>query len=1520
MSPTLAINTHLDLVAAVSAVWLVGIVLYRVVQLLVGMLLDAIPLFAPRADEAETPLKRFAVRGLVGAALQFGVTVLSVLARGALAMLRAAGWVLWTLLPMLCLALALVLVHERWSDTMLTLTSVMNGPGGDVLRWLVLTPLTLLDALGTYVFPIWNLLVLILFWSPLQLVAWLLSSSGAVELVWAARELGAAVPALVPSAEAFVRANARLECPLETCVPWRNLSLTAANDTNLTAAVRYEQTCTRVSLAVAAQACLDPRFRTFDFLPAMAHAQRASAHLVTGLSFSCRALWVLVHVALFPLTDPSMWYALDRALNAALFTIVGTPTSAALRCNMAGGFAKRPAMCTPDFAPAWALGSEAALALGDALTHWFKAAYMWLLQGQTAMQANTCSDATPYTAGLWPAAAVLFGSNGNTTQRRPTALVRLGDGRGFAVTDGDSVLWGQDLPRLRWTPSPQAWPFRIDVAWGVATVKVPGGGWGLLGCQCAPALRCAIIASENATQSWELPMEFSLAAETQLLTCERMRVSVQSVRWGRMRPSSLADSVAVGMSDADAAIYVVPICGGTGVQAAACLPSKTFTRGICFPYCMALHLVNEGVHRPITVRGASEWTQGLVLSGMDCASTTTTTTTTTTSDDKSSRTLCRVNADVASSFIADGAVDGNAQCTRSMVCTSVLPDKTVRADYATFTPRVGEDNGVRLVLDGQPLAIGGGIQLRAQTLSDGRVVYDFPSLVGNQANEFTIEPLSPWGVPLNQTPPLYVPKKKSSAHHGIPYNPGTLGRGDTLWFASNPSYDALSAFLDYCQSEGKSVEAQLVVLSNYAPPQVQRVVTAQDACYVMADDDASLRCRDDMLRVLTLPRALPLLTGDDAVFERLYTLCASGEDGGDARLLDLYVEGLEYWDEANIAVAVRRGTLRDLGVLMHSDSIAGATAYYFVSPLTMEARADVPWPNSPLSALTPSGLPPVTTCPLLAANVPDVGAVVGRSLSGTLHLLSTVSNAFFNPFAFEELLDARVVEACPDNALRHSALAECGFALLSLDGAFQEAYAASHAVWEIALWFVDLVFASDAGSVDILGRPLTAAVVRNFLQGLTVIGDATRVTTLFDIEAWLSSMDLNAQAFLEEGGMKRRRLLAKNGGGGGSKDKKSKGVMGYAHSGLMSGVRGFASLVNFVGSMLSGQLFAGADFGALLSTSGAHEQLAGAVFAAPPIAFAEFTYRVLMPLAVDVMASVKGGKPSVASIWQNIGASRDLFDTIVDARLRQACSGLRLMMGYDSQVGQALYWSCRTGADVAPAMLQVLSTVLSDVPLYRCLCVYPAGQVYLDYVQTHCLQYIPPTRKAYWQVRSFPPWFFSRAARGVRPFLHPNRKIRMLRDLTLNLLWLNGLWDLVCVVFMLLRLRAAARIENNGEETATTTMETPHLVWQTPHWSMWQRASDRTNPAARALFAGLVMLWGGVRLIGAVYLYDDTNEDKKEGVRLIVMWTYALESIMLSIAAATGQMREERAFVAAALCVPMLILLRLFAFDGDDYH
>ena len=64
-----------------------------------------------------------------------------------------------------------------------------------------------------------------------------------------------------------------------------------------------------------------------------------------------------------------------------------------------------------------------------------------------------------------------------------------------------------------------------------------------------------------------------------------------------------------------------------------------------------------------------------------------------------------------------------------------------------------------------------------------------------------------------------------------------------------------------------------------------------------------------------------------------------------------------------------------------------------------------------------------------------------------------------------------------------------------------------------------------------------------------------------------------------------------------------------------------------------------------------------------------------------------------------------------------------------------------------------------------------------------------------------------------------------------------------------------------------------------------------------------MLLWGGARLLGAARLHE-------EGVRLHVMWTYARESLVLSIGAMTGRMREGRALAASALCVLMLMLLR----------
>ena len=73
------------------------------------------------------------------------------------------------------------------------------------------------------------------------------------------------------------------------------------------------------------------------------------------------------------------------------------------------------------------------------------------------------------------------------------------------------------------------------------------------------------------------------------------------------------------------------------------------------------------------------------------------------------------------------------------------------------------------------------------------------------------------------------------------------------------------------------------------------------------------------------------------------------------------------------------------------------------------------------------------------------------------------------------------------------------------------------------------------------------------------------------------------------------------------------------------------------------------------------------------------------------------------------------------------------MVGYESQFGRGLYYNCIAGTDLVHATLELAGIVFVDVMLYRCLCVYPGGRDYLEYVQEHCASYIPPSRKAFWQ-------------------------------------------------------------------------------------------------------------------------------------------------------------------------------------------
>jgi hypothetical protein len=813
---TAALNANLGLIATVTSLIVLGVMLYRVARILCGLLIDGL-LFTGHTRSAlrqMSALKRFAQMGVVGYALQFVALLFLSAVRLLAAAFRAGLMVAYLMLPILVLSCVLVLLHERWSESMLVLTDIFNGSLGTTLRALLIAPLVLLDAVGTHVLPVFNLVVFVVVQVPGELLMWLLRGEGATHLMLAAREVGAMGSPFMASGKAFVTANSLTECPLRLC----------SNTTSGGVA------CVGLSLALRAEACLDPVVREMDLVPVAVHGRKAAAHVLMSLGSACHVLGMVLNVTGYPLTDPSAWYAADRAVNALLSALVAAPTSAALRCAMAGGIAARPAMCTPDVGHAWALAAEAALHLGDALTHWFDAAYLLVFDARTIQTA--CATGADF-AGLWvdPTLRRLMGANA-------TALVRL-TSTAFALTDGHSVVYVHQNP-LRHAYAPHVWPLAVNPLYGIARVRLPSGvdatdgGFGLMGCACedvlvlpaavrtAVQLRCAIVTRSG--DAWVLPLQWSLAAEAQLLSCSRLRVNVQSIRWPQRRavvrralpglsaPSCLDTAACVA---ADAAVYVTPLCGAQdGRKALACLPEKSFTRGICFPYCLALRMQHEAF-RPLTIRGAREWTEGVVMAARDCsaAATATATETATTT---STRTVCTVRADVAGSAfqLTEAQSAGDAPvCGFSSTCTSTVDDKTSLSDYNVNSslPTLLDTaaQGVRLILEGQPMVIAGGVQMRAFTPNDPTLPYgqvpqsyaDFPSLVGNQVNEFSIEPDSPAGIPITLHPPS-VPSHQAplavlptidlpptyaqvGTATGIPYNPAALSTA-AMWLVLPP--------------------------------------------------------------------------------------------------------------------------------------------------------------------------------------------------------------------------------------------------------------------------------------------------------------------------------------------------------------------------------------------------------------------------------------------------------------------------------------------------------------------------------------------------------------------------------------------------------------------------------------------------------------------------------------------------------------------------------------------------------------
>jgi len=576
-----------------------------------------------------------------------------------------------------------------------------------------------LEAVGNYVLPIYNLAIFIFVQFPLQVLLWFITGEASSHVMLGLRSLGGAAPIFTAEVKAFIAKNSPGSSSL--CESSRVICTNVSQGGVL---------CTNLDAGSIATLCLDPSRRELALETFFQQIQSAFGHFIMAIGTSCRCLDTISKVALFPTADYTFWKSADKIINGILHATIVAPLTSAQRCQLAGGFFARPAMCTPDFGPAFEFFASAAKLLGTSITHWIDVLYIFIFTQQDIETA--CSHESDFSS-IWDdqISKRMFGSN-------TTILIRMTPST-FALSDGTSVVYVNDNNaaggEITRTYSPSAWPVPVNPEYGIARVMLPGGvnvqdgGVGLMGCNCrenaTAMLECSIITKTG--DVWILPVKWSLSSETQLLSCKRLRISVQTIRWPHRRVVTVTTSFPQqecgdGSSFClvgDVAIYAVPICGSpNGVESMACFPEKYFTKGVCFPYCMALHMQHEGL-QPITMRGASEWEQGVVMAKRDCVplssnngggggggSSSTTTTT------------CTVSSmDTISQSIPTEGGGGGVQCTHDITCTSTVVNKSNVVGYgkeSNVIPYINSvsNDGVRLILDGQPLVLAAGVQMR----------------------------------------------------------------------------------------------------------------------------------------------------------------------------------------------------------------------------------------------------------------------------------------------------------------------------------------------------------------------------------------------------------------------------------------------------------------------------------------------------------------------------------------------------------------------------------------------------------------------------------------------------------------------------------------------------------------------------------------------------------------------------------------------------------------------------------------
>ena len=329
--------------------------------------------------------------------------------------------------------------------------------------------------------------------------------------------------------------------------------------------------CGTMFSPVDARCYAAPNHLSIDLLTPGLFARQAAQSVQGMIADSCGVVAIVLNLALFPLGDDHLYAAVHAGFNAALFTLVGLPVSTMRRCQaMQAARGLRPVhvqvACTPDWQPPALMAETALLSLGSMLDNWLNAAAV-LVDERVSGRSYGCERSVPLKQIVLDAARAIEGleslealerlqGRGGQPEGETLRSVRVVGltPRLFGVTDGKSVLYRS--PHDGYVLAFGAWPFHVDVRYGLAAVTYGGGAveadsdgsarTGLLGCRCVEApeftLLCSTapyvqhidddLAGLNASSVHRVAFPNILLTG---MTCQNTAVRVMPLRWPRRR-------------------------------------------------------------------------------------------------------------------------------------------------------------------------------------------------------------------------------------------------------------------------------------------------------------------------------------------------------------------------------------------------------------------------------------------------------------------------------------------------------------------------------------------------------------------------------------------------------------------------------------------------------------------------------------------------------------------------------------------------------------------------------------------------------------------------------------------------------------------------------------------------------------------------------------------------------------------------------------------------------------------------